>query len=171
MLHPNDRCVRAKLQLFLRLWVARQKYEHLTPHGKTATERFRFHLAHLESCWSKVVEFQRVLGLEAVHFAPRDQFEKIYVVSAYADREMQDPQNTVVDVHSTWAIYRDTLGRLSHSLNPFEFGEACSHCYRNILELNRPPAQPPGNVIPLDAAQLSQLEGRPAPERLKMAEK
>ncbi|HEV8542695.1 MAG TPA: hypothetical protein VGR78_09925 [Verrucomicrobiae bacterium] len=140
ILAPSERCVSAKLQLFLRLWKARQKYEHLGPFGGSGPDRIRFHLSYLKICWAKVIEFQRAIGLEIIHFMPRDQFEMIYVVSAFIDRELNAPQNTVLDVGGKWQIYQTALRRLSYDLNPFDFGETCSHCAEQIRSLCEPRA-------------------------------
>jgi hypothetical protein len=158
ILRPEDRSVLGKLQLFLRLRVVRQSYEQLAPPGATSAERIQFHLAQLENCWSKVIEFQRVLGLEAVQFAPREQFEKIYVVSVYAEREFIDVNNTMLDAEGSWETYRRNLAKLSFELNPFDFAEVCLHCQQSIFELNWPAARPP-NVISLDSNQAAKLHG------------
>lgn len=100
MLAPSERCVRGKLQLFLRLWVARQKYEGLRPFGETSAQRIRFHLEQLQACWDHVAEFQRTLGMEVELFSPTDKFELIYVVSAFMDRELNQKENTVIGVHA-----------------------------------------------------------------------
>src|SRR3954466_4201373 len=105
ILAPNERCVSAKLQLFLRLWVVRQKYEHISPDEGKNGERIRFHLSYLKVCWSKVVEFQKAIGLEILPFMPREEFELIYVISALIEHELQTPRNTIVDSMGRWRNY------------------------------------------------------------------
>jgi hypothetical protein len=160
ILAPRDRTIRGNLLLFLRLRVVRQSYDSLRPFGDTPSERARFHLAELQDCWAKVVEFQRVLGLEDAYFTPREQFEKIYVISAFAERELQGKDNTVLDFAGSWQLYRTNLEKLSHDLNPFEFTELCSRCFRALQEFTRPSA-PPTNLIPLPSAELARLQGIP----------
>lgn len=138
ILAPQERCVRAKLQLLLRLWLAKQKYGLAGRSGGTSAERVRFHLSQLEAAWCRVVEFQKVLGLEVAHFVPREQFETIYIVSRLIDDELDDENNTILDIRPKWNRYRSLLNRLDHHLNPFEFGEVSGHCAAVVRELAQP---------------------------------
>jgi hypothetical protein len=168
ILSPGERTIRSKLHLLMRLRVVRQSYDALRPFGQTAVERARFHFGQLEPCWSRVIEFQRVIGLEAAHFTPREQFEKIFVVSAFADREFASAENTMLDVFGSWQTYKTHLQKLSYGVNPFEFGELCGRCYRAIQALNGLVASP-ADVIPgpkLDPGGLPDLTGA----RLRMRE-
>lgn len=156
MLAPDERSVRGKLQLFLRLWVARQRYEQLRPFGNTAAERTRFHLEQLTGCWNQVIEFQRALGMEVLHFNPKDKFELIYVITAFADREVNHPSNTILDIKARWKAYRFALDRLKHELNPYDFCDACSRCYKLLLDLFLPPAEQ-AEIIPMPAPGVNHL--------------
>jgi hypothetical protein len=148
------------LQLFLRLWVARQKYEDLRPYGETSAERIRFHLSRLHACWGQVAAYQQALGLEIAHFAPADQFELIYVIGAFVDRELQSGQNTILDIQGSWMAYFDSLRMLSYQINPYEFAETCSRCLRIISALAGP-AGAPAELIPLEQKYLANLHGMP----------
>src|SRR5688572_28155806 len=124
MLAPGERSVRGKLQLFLRLWVARQRYEQLRPFGDTSAQRIRFHLEQLTACWNYIVESQRTLGLEVMLFSPQDKFELVYVITAFADREVNHASNTILNLKPGWTAYQSALARLSHDLNPYDFCDA-----------------------------------------------
>jgi hypothetical protein len=165
MIPPRDRSVKAKLQLFLRLWVARQRYEQLRPFGNTSAERIRFHIEQLGGCWDHVVEFQRALGLEVLPFLPRDKFEYIYVISAFVDREVNHPSNTILDIHGRWNAYQYALGRLSHSLNPYDFCDACSRCRKLVAELINPP-EPDAQIISMPGPHVNHL--KPSDTQLRM---
>jgi hypothetical protein len=141
ILHPDDRSILRKLRLLLRLWIARQKYEQLQPFGTTSSARIRFHVAHLEYAWSRVINFQKVLGLETSHFVPRDQFEMIYTISRYVEKELSAAECALDRWKDGWIVYEQRLNRLSHALNPFEFAEASLRCYRAIQELGPHPAE------------------------------
>ncbi len=163
MLRPDERCVRGKLQLFLRLWVARQKYEGLRPFGDTSAQRIRFHLNQLRACWDHVVDFQRALGLEVMHFSPTDKFELIYVISAFVERELVQPTNTILNLQGRWNAYRQALQKLSYQLNPYDFSDACSRCHKIILEIVTPPApESLADIIPLPKQDVAHLNGMPA---------
>src|SRR5687768_14755510 len=95
MLRPDDRTVRGKLQLYLRLWMARQKYEQLRPFGDTSADRIRFHLEQLRACWEQVINFQQALGMEVVRFSPTDKFEFIYVITSFVERDLSHRSNTI----------------------------------------------------------------------------
>jgi hypothetical protein len=167
MLPPNQRCVRAKLQLFLRLWVARQKYEQLRPYGKTAAARIRFHLAHLEYGWSRIVEFQRVLGLEMAHFCPSDQFETVYVI--FVERELADPDNAMVTLTEKWKAYQAALRKLSYDLNPYEFGETCSRCLAILVDIAEPDdkSNPAIPMAPSERSQVDEMKTHNLPLKLE----
>ena len=150
MLHPDERCVRGKLQLFLRLWVARQKYEGLRPFGDTSAQRIRFHLNQLRAVWDHIIDFQGALGLEVMHFTPNDKFELVYVISAFVERELVQPNNTIIDLPGRWSAYRKALQKLGHQLNPYDFSDACSRCHKIIVDIVTPAAtEEPGEVISL----------------------
>lgn len=166
MLAPNERSVRAKLQLFLRLWVARQKYEQLRPFGETSARRIRFHLEQLTGCWNHVVEFQRALGLEVLHFHPQEKFELIYVITAFAEREINHPSNTILDIQSRWSAYQFALGKLSYGLNPYDFCDASSRCYKLLLDLFLPPAEE-AEIIPMPGPHVNHLSPNRPQLRLK----
>jgi hypothetical protein len=168
MLAPSERSVRGKLQLFLRLWVARQKYEQLRPFGETTAQKVRFHLDQLLACWNHVLEFQRALGLEVMHFSPREKFELIYVITAFADREINHPSNTILDIRARWAAYQFALSKLSYGLNPYDFCDGCSRCYKLLLDLFLPPAED-AEVIPMPAPHVNHLNPHRDPE-LRMKE-
>lgn len=165
MLAPSERCVRTKLQLFLRLWMARQKYEQLRPFGDTSAKRIRFHLEQLCACWEHVLEFQRALGMEVIPFGPRDKFELIYVVTAFIDRELRHPENTILDIHGRWDAYQHAMEKLSHELNPYDFADACSRCQKIIAEIILPP-EPDSQIIPMPGPHVNHL--RPKEPELKM---
>ena len=158
ILSPSERCVRSKLQLFMRLWVTRQRYENLRPYGSTCAERIGFHLRQLDACWTRIVEFQKVLGLDVALFHPRDQFEQVYVVSAFVDRELANPENSLLDFAPAWRSYQQALGHLSHELNPFEFGETCTRIHRVIRSLTNPETEP-AELIRLEERDLARLHG------------
>jgi hypothetical protein len=136
--------------------MTRQKYGLAGRAGDTSAERVRFHLRQLESAWSRVVEFQKVLGLEVVHFVPREQFETIYIVSRLIEDELEDEKNTILDIRAKWDRYRSLLNRLDHHLNPFEFGEVSGHCAAIVRELARPvvaqepPVPMPQTKLPIE---------------------
>jgi hypothetical protein len=157
MLSPADRCVRAKMQLFLRLWIARQKYEGLRPFGSTTAQRLRFHLTRLEECWSRVVAFQKALGLDIVLFAPHDQFELIYLISAFVERELRQADCAVLDATDKWRAYQSALNKLSHDLNPYDFAEISLRCCTVIQTLNSPVVEP-AEIIPMERAHLAHFQ-------------
>jgi hypothetical protein len=163
MLAPDERSVRGKLQLFLRLWVARQRYEALRPFGETAAQRTRFHLEQLTACWNHVIESQRALGLEVLHFNPRDKFELIHVITAFADREINHSSNTILDIKGRWSAYQFAFDRLSYELNPYDFCDACSRCYKLLLDLFLPPADH-AEIIPMPGPHVNHLN----PKRPKL---
>ena len=169
MLAPSERSVRGKLQLFLRLWVARQKYESLRPYGDTSARRVRFHLEQLQACWDQVVEFQRALGMEVEHFNPTDKFELIYVISAFVDRELNQRENTLIGVQARWSAYQQALRKLSFQMNGYDFTDACIRCQQIIIDLRTPERPTEAEVIPLPPQQLAQLNGIQRTE-LKMRE-
>jgi hypothetical protein len=140
MLRPDDRTVRGKLQLYLRLWMARQKYEQLRPFGDTSADRIRFHLEQLRACWDQVISFQQALGMEVVRFSPTDKFEFIYVITSFVERDLSHRSNTILNLPGRWKAYQDALKRLNHGLNPYDFADACARCHKLILEITTPSA-------------------------------
>lgn len=136
MLHPDARCVRAKMALFVRLWLARHRYEQLRPFGSTSAENLRFHLRQIQFHWRRICEYQKALGLEVQPFAPQEHFETIYIASAYAQRELESPRNTILDSAGYWRQYVSRLNSLSHETNPFDFSDVCGYCHRLIQEIN-----------------------------------
>lgn len=159
MLAPSDRCVRGKLQLFLRLWVARQKYEGLRPFGDTSAKKIRFHLEQLQACWDHVVEFQKTLGMEVEHFNPADKFELIYVISAFLDRELHHKSNTVIGVQARWSAYQFALRRLNFQMNRYDFADACVRCQQIITDMRSPSGPPEAEIIPFKQQHVAQLHG------------
>lgn len=156
MLAPSERCVRGKLQLFLRLWVARQKYESLRPFGDTPAKRMRFHLKQLQGCWDHVVEFQKALAMEVEHFLPTDKFELIYVISAFVDRELNHKESALIGVQAKWSAYQQALRRLSYQMNRYDFSDACARCQQLITDLATPDEFEPAEVIPLTPRNFGQ---------------
>lgn len=168
MLRPDDRTVRQKLQLFLRLWVARQKYEQLRPFGDTCADRTRFHLEQLRACWEHVIEAQRALGLEVMHFHPTEKFEMIYVVTAFVEREVLHSSNTILELPQRWHAYQQALRKLSYHLNPYDFSDACSRCHNIVRDIILPPPPDPlAGIIPLPQQEVAHIHGLP-PNYLKM---
>ena len=165
MLHPDARCVRAKMTLFMRLWMARYRYEQLRPFGNTPAETLRFHLRQLEIRWRRVTTFQKALGLEVQPFAPQDEFETIYIASAYAQRELESPRNTIIDCTDRWREYLFHLNSLSHEANPFDFSDICAQCHRAIQEINGTLDPDDGKIIPLRQHELPFAERSPAGSR------
>ena len=149
MLPLNERCVRSKLALFLRLWMARHRYEQGRPFGSGSAECIRYHLNRLRQCWDRVAGFQRALGLDVVSFEPREQFEIIAIASAYVQRELDSPQNTIIDIADAWREYTRLLDGLSHQMNRYDFSDACARCQQIIARLNDR-AQNENNIIPLN---------------------
>ncbi len=166
MIPPSERSVRGKLQLFLRLWVARQRYEQLRPFGDTAADRTRFHLEQLTACWNNVIELQRALGLEVQHFNPQDKFELIYVITAFADREINHPSNTILDIKPRWSAYQFALTRLTYELNPYDFCDACSRCYKLLLDMFLP-APDEAEIIPMPGPHVNHLNPNKPKLRMK----
>lgn len=159
MLAPSERCVRGKLQLFLRLWVARQKYEGLRPFGETSAQKLRFHLEQLHACWEHVVGFQRTLGMEVEHFTPTDKFELIYVISAFVDRELQHKENTLIGVQAKWSAYEFALKRLNHQMNRYDFADSCVRCHQIITDMRTPQKTGEAEIIPFGQQHIAQLHG------------
>lgn len=167
MLAPSERCVRGKLQLFLRLWVARQKYESLKPFGTSPAKRVRFHLEQLHACWNNVVEFQKALSMEVEHFTPRDKFELIYVISAFVDRELNDKENTLIGLQAKWSAYQQALRRIRFEMNRYDFADASARCLELVSAMAIPEPTPPSEIIPLvSRSRVAQIDGVP----LKMRE-
>ena len=148
ILHPDARCVRSKMSLFVRLWIARYRYEQQRPFGGTPAECLQFHLQQLGECWERVVHFQKAIGLEVIPFAPREQFETIYLVSGYVQREFESADNCIIEGMDIWQEYARLLGMLSHQLNPFDFGEKCTQCSALIRRLAKT-GEPQEKIIPL----------------------
>lgn len=167
MLAPGERSVRGKLQLFLRLWVARQKYEGLRPYGDKPSQRVRFHLEQLGACWDQVVEFQKALGMEVEHFAPRDKFELIYVITAFVDRELNEKSNTLIGVQAKWSAFQFALRKLHYQMNRYDFADACLRCQQIITDMQKPYEPEPAEIIPFRLQQLAKVQGYDHPE-LKM---
>ena len=165
MIAPNERCVRARLQLFLRLWMARQKYEQLRPFGDSSVRRVWFHLKQLHACWDHVIEFQRTLGLEVFHFTPRDKFEWIYIINGFVERELRHPENTILEMNARWNTYQAAVNRLSFDLNPYDFCDACSRARKIIADLVLPP-DPDSQIIPMPPPGVNHL--RPSDTKLRM---
>ena len=161
MLPPGERCVRGKLQLFLRLWVARQKYETLKPFGTSPTRRLRFHLEQLHACWSHVIEVQKALAMEIEHFTPRDKFELIYVISAFVDRELTDKHSALIGVQARWSAYQHALRRLSFDSNRYDFADACARCHQVTSDMTVPEGPTPAEIIPLVSRSPAQIDGVP----------
>ena len=158
MLAPSERCVRSKLQLFLRLWVARQKYESLRPYGDSPAKRIRFHLEQLQGCWDHVLEVQRALGMEVDHFTPTEKFELIYVITAFIDRELNQPSNTLIGVQARWSAYQLALRRLNCQMNRYDFADACVRCHQVITDLRTPEGPTEAEVIPMPKRKMFQPE-------------
>jgi hypothetical protein len=167
MLAPSESGVRGKLQLFLRLWVARQKYEGLRPYGDKPSQRIRFHLEQLGACWDQVVEFQKALGMEIEHFTPTDKFELIYVISAFVERELNQKQNTLIGVQAKWSAYQFALRRLNFQMNRYDFADSCQRCQQIITEMQKPHEPEAAEIIPFRLQQLAKVQGYDHPE-LKM---
>ena len=169
MLAPRERGVRSKLQLFLRLWVARQKYEGLRPFGgETSAKRIRFHLEQLQACWDHVVEVQKSLAMEVEHFTPMDKFELIYVISAFIDRELTNKDNTLIGLQAKWSAYQVALRRLNYEMNGYDFADRCQRCHEIIVDMCTAPEPEAAEVIPFIPQRLAKL--RTAEPELKMAE-
>ena len=164
MLAPSERCVRGKLQLFLRLWVARQKYEGLRPFGDSVAKRIRFHLENLHACWTQIVEFQKTLGMEIEHFSPAEKFELIYVISAFVDRELAQKENTIIGLQAKWSAYQFALNRLDYKLNRYDFAEACLRCDQIISDMCAPERPTEAEVIPFGRQQIARVRGQGHPE-------
>lgn len=135
MLPSGRRCVRSKVALFLRLWVVRHRYDQLGPFGEDAEERLLYHLEQLRESWERIASCQRALGLEVRPFAPEEQFEAIYVVSGYAQRALNDPQNERPDLLPAWRNYLAVVNALSHEMNPFDFSDRCQRCLEEIRSM------------------------------------
>jgi hypothetical protein len=159
MLAPDDRNVRGKLQLFLRLWVARQKYETLKPFAETPQKRLKFHLEQLQACWDHVIEAQRSLGMEVELFHPTDKFELIYVISAFVEREMNSKQNAVIGLQAKWSVYESALNRLEYKMNVYDFADACVRCQQVIWDMRGPQNDSNTEIIRLDQKHIAQLNG------------
>jgi hypothetical protein len=167
MLAPSERCVRSKLQLFLRLWVARQKYEGLRPFGgETSAKKIRFHLEQLQACWEQVVEVQKSLSMEVDHFTPMDKFELIYVISAFIERELHQKNNTLIGLQAKWSAYQVALRRLNYEMNRFDFADRCRRCHAIIVDMSTPEEPQPAEIIPFRPSR----SRSPAQPELKMAE-
>jgi len=160
MLPPNEQGVRAKVQLFVRFWTARQKYEDKRPYGDTCAERLRFHLGELEACWLKVAEYQQASGRSGVRFEPSEQFEMIQIISAFVDREMRDEDNTWTSLAGIWAAYQTEVQKLSYDLAPIEFSAACARCLELILAMVRssPPSGPGTGIVSVEFDRLAREE-------------
>jgi hypothetical protein len=166
MLAPSERCVRSKLQLFLRLWVARQKYEGLRPFGgESSAKKIRFHLEQLQACWDHVVEVHKSLSMEVEHFTPMDKFEFIYVISAFIDRELHQKNNTLIGFQAKWSAYQVALRRLNYEMNRFDFADRCRHCHEIIVDMSKPEEPQAAEIIPFRPSK-----PRAAQPELKMAE-
>jgi hypothetical protein len=159
MLAPSERCVRGKLQLFLRLWVARQKYESLKPFGTTPAKRIRFHLEQLYGCWNHVVEFQKTVALEVEHFTPSDKFELIYVISAFVNRELNDKENALIGVQAKWSAYQQALRRLRFEVNRYDFADACARCHQIIGDMAIAEGPGAAEIIPFTRRGKAQIDG------------
>lgn len=159
MLAPSERCVRGKLQLFLRLWVARQKYEGLRPFGETSPKKIKFHLEQLQACWDHVVGFQTTLSMEVEHFTPADKFELIYVITGFVDRELNGKENTLIGMQAKWSAYQFALKRLSYGMNRYDFADACQRCQAIIQSMRTPEGSPVADIIPLPQKTIAQLNG------------
>ena len=167
MLAPSEKSVRGKLQLFLRLWVARQKYEGLRPYGDKPAQRVQFHLEQLGACWDQVVEFQKTLAMEVEHFAPTEKFELIYVITAFVDRELHEKSNALIGVQAKWSAYQFALRRLNYQMNRYDFADGCLRCQQIIADLQKPTEPEPAPIIPFRLQQLAKVQGYDHPE-LKM---
>jgi len=168
MLAPSERCVRSKLQLMLRLWVARQKYEGLQPFGgESSAKKIRFHLEQLQACWDKVVEVQKAHSMEVEHFTPMDKFVLIYVISAFIDRELTHKNNTLIGLQAKWSSYQVALRRLNYEMNRYDFGDRCQRCHEIVLDLCKVPEPEAAEVIPFIAHRLA--KARTGEPELKMA--
>ena len=149
ILAPKERCVRSKLQLFLRLWTVRQKYESLKPFGGDKPwKRIQFHLQQLKGCWDAVVEVQKAMGMEVDHFTPADKFELIYVISAFVDRELRSKENTLIGIQTKWSAYQVAIRRLNYELNRYDFSDACKRCHEIVTEMAVEPEPTEAEVIP-----------------------
>jgi hypothetical protein len=169
MLAPRERGVRSKLQLFLRLWVARQKYEGLRPFGgESSARKIRFHLEQLQACWDHVVEVQKSLAMEVEHFSPMDKFELIYVISAFIDRELTHKDNTLIGLQAKWSAYQVALRRLNYEMNQYDFADRCQRCQAIIADLCKPEEPEAAEIIPFLPQRLARA--RAAAPELKMAE-
>jgi hypothetical protein len=164
MLPPGTRCVRSKMALFLRLWVTRHRYEQLRPFGRSGGDALRFHLRQLQALWSRVIACQKALGLEVASFHPREHFEAIYVVSGYAQREIESRSNTAIDAGGRWGEYLQHLRSLNHDINPFEFSDICAKCERSIDQLTGNLHEETGtNIIPMERTPFEMMRlGRAA---------
>ena len=149
ILAPKERCVRSKLQLFLRLWTVRQKYESLKPFGGDKPwKRIQFHLQQLKGCWDAVVEVQKAMGMEVDHFTPADKFELIYVISAFVDRELRSKENTLIGIQAKWSAYQVAIRRLNYEMNRYDFSDACARCHEIVTEMVVEPEPTEAEVIP-----------------------
>lgn len=169
MLAPRERGVRSKLQLFLRLWVARQKYEGLRPFGgETSAKKIRFHLQQLQACWDHVVEVHKSLSMEVEHFTPMDKFVMIYVVSAFIERELTNKDNTLIGLQAKWSAYQVALRRLNYEMNRYDFADRCQRCHEIVADMCKVPEPEAAEVIPFIPHRLA--KPRSTEPELKMAE-
>ena len=148
ILAPRERCVRSKLQLLLRLWTVRQKYESLKPYGEKPWKRIQFHLQQLKGCWDQVVEVQKSMGMEVEHFTPTDKFELIYVISAFVERELRCKENTLIGIQAKWSAYQQAIRRLNYEMNRYDFSDACRRCHEIITHMAVEQEAEAAEVIP-----------------------
>ena len=160
MLPPAKRTWMDQLALQYRLVRTSSAYNSNCPSDLSVHQRLKLHFSHLQLYWSRIVELQKVVGLEAAHFSPEDQFELIFVVTEKISHDLaESAASPFGETREKWEEYKRVFESLSYEINPFEFAERCSKCALLLARITLPkPAQEA--LIPLEESQLLALQGR-----------
>lgn len=150
-----------------KLWLQKQEYQRRAQTLKDDAQRIHFFLAELKSNWTRVVNFQKAIGLEVAYFAPFKEFLKIFAITWNLEKLVGSGNFTFIDMTENWALYLSAVVSLGYDLNPFDFNDRSARCLSLLEKLNGEVAANP--IIPLEPIDLARLGGLvPGRRRLQM---
>jgi hypothetical protein len=150
-----------------KLWLHKQEYQRRAQSLKDDGERIRFFLSELKNCWSRVVNFQKAIGLESAYFSPYKDFIRIYAATWNLEKLVNSGNFSYIDMTENWGLYLNQLISLGHDLNPFDFTDRSFRCLSLMEQLNGGMIE--AGTIPLQDIHRARLGGFQPPEtRLEM---
>lgn len=160
--HPRSMLKRdaslTEVMLFeAKLWIQKQEFQRHANALKNDGERIQFYLSQLSIAWSRVIQFQTAIGLEAAYFNPFKDFLRIFALTSQLEKVISNRHFTFIDMTENWDLYLSAMRSLGYDLNPFDFNDRSVRCFSYIEQLNGCRMEP--EAIPLEDRELAQLAG------------